>query len=86
MQIDFNFFQSTFFSHKLKLILVEIIDTHTIEFHIKVVFKFSISFTGQIELSEVISAIISEVKKRAWFHPVDNFFEHLKMLLRDDRR
>lgn len=61
MKINFYFFEATLFSHWLKFLLVKIVDTDSILFHIKVILKFSVSFTCKVELSEVISSVISEI-------------------------
>jgi hypothetical protein len=74
-----NGFESSFLTERFELLFLEVVDTDSIVFAVKVVLEFAVALTGEVELSEVIPAVIPEEQEAPWLHGVCYFLHYKGM-------
>lgn len=81
MEVDLDDSQTSISGQLHQLLLKEVVDTYSIVFTIKVVLELSVSLAGQIQLSEVIPAVVPKKEEAAWLHRVGYLLHDVGMLL-----
>lgn len=86
MEIDLDGDKTCLSAKSLQLFFEEVIDAHSVIFAVEVVLQLAVALAREIQLAEVVPAVVSEKEEASRLHRGAHFLHDLQVLFGGDGR